>query len=158
MKKVSRFERWDEVAIAVKEIAEINSRIAASEVMMNNAISEIKSNYDAKVAADISRRCELEDEIELYVKAHQNEFTDKKSKEFTFGKVGFRKTTEIITRNVKAIMEALKAHGMNDCIVVTEKIDKDALTKYDDNALLAVGARRKEAEKYYYEVYTEKLL
>ena len=158
MKKVSKFTMWDEVAIALREIAEINNRVSAAEVVMNSAIDEIKENYDKKVSGDLERKAELEKDIELYVKAHQSEFTEKKSREFTFGKVGFRKSTEIVTRNIRAIIEALKAHGMNDCIVVTERIDKNALEKYDDRAILAVGAKRKEGETYFCEVKEEKLV
>lgn len=158
MKKISEFTAWDGVADALREIAGINNRISAAEAAMNSAIDEIKRNYDKKVAEDAERKAEIEKDIELYVKAHQSEFTEKKSKEFTFGKVGFRKSTEIVTRNVRAIIEALKAHGMTDCIVITERIDKNALEKYDDRAILAVGARRKEGEKYFCEVTEEKLV
>ncbi|MBQ7794791.1 MAG: host-nuclease inhibitor Gam family protein [Clostridia bacterium] len=157
MGKTGKIQAWDEVAISLKEIAEINVRINAAEVSMNNAIAEIKSKYEEKVRPDMERKAELEGEIKEWTSSKKGDFVDKKSKEFTFGKVGFRKSTEIVTRNIRAIIEALKAHNMTDCIIVSERIDKEALGKYDDTALKAVGARRKEGEKYFLEIYEESL-
>lgn len=158
MKKTSEFKKWDEIAIALRELAEIDCAMTAAELSMNKAIDEIKASYESKVSERVERKRWLEDNVKLFVCERQNEFEDKKSKEFTFGKVGFRKSTEIVTRNVKAIMEALKRHAMSDCIITSEKIDKEALAKYDDEALLRVGARRKTGEKYYYEVNKEKII
>lgn len=156
-KDISRFEAWDEVAIALKEIRDIEISVKQAETLMNQAISDIKQAYEDKVSDQLERKADLENQIELYTKAHINEFTDKKSKDFTFGKAGFRKTTEITARNVVAIIEACKQRKMTDCIITKESLDKDMLAKYDDGALQTVGAKRKESEKYYMEVKLEEL-
>lgn len=156
--ELSKFKAWDEVAIAMKELADIEVSVKQAEALMNQSITDIKKAYEEKVSGEICRKAELEKQIELYTKEHISEFTDKKSKDFTFGKVGFRKTTEITTRNVRAIIEACKQNLMYDCIITKESLDKDALSKYDDAALMTVGAKRKETEKYYMEIKLEELI
>ena len=155
--KKSRFTSWEEVNEALKIIRDNTIQIKRAEALMNDAISELKNSYEDKTAPLRCKNEELEKEIELFTKAHIGEFVDRKTKEFTYGKVGFRKVSEIVTRNVKAIIEACKQHGMNDCIKVTEKLDKEALEKYADNALEAVGAHRKDSEKYFYDLGLEEI-
>lgn len=156
-KKISRFENWDEVAIALKSIGECRMRIKKAEIALNTSIADMKESYADRVKEDLETAEDLEEQVKLFTNAHKSDFTDKKTKEFTYGKVGFRKSTEIITRNVKAIIEACKQHKMTDCIKVSEKLDKEAMDKYTDEALVAVGARRADKDNYFMEIAEERL-
>ncbi len=155
--RVSKFGSWKEVDDALGRIRENTITIRRAESAMNNQITMVKDAFSEKVEPLRTEIAELEQEIELFTKAHIGEFTDRKTKEMTYGKVGFRKVSEIVTRNVKAIIEACKQHGMTDCIKVSEKLDKEALEKYTDSAIETVGAHRKEAEKYFYDIDMEEL-
>ncbi len=157
MAKVSKFTSWNEVNEALGKIRENTITIRRAEAAMNNQITAIKSAFSEKTVPLFAENAELEKEIEFFTKAHISEFTDRKTKEMTYGKVGFRKVSEIVTRNVKAIIEACKQHGMLDCIKVSEKLDKEALEKYADSAIETVGAHRKEGEKYFYDIDLEEL-
>lgn len=158
-KEKSNFTSWEQVGNALCEITQINTRVKAAEVQMERDKLTITNAYEQKVRDDLAHKEQLEKDMKLYTKEHIDEFTDLKTKKFTYGKVGFKKSTEIVTRNVKAILEALKRNKMLDCITtkVTESINKTKLGEYDDKALLKVGAKRKESEKYFYEVPEEKL-
>lgn len=151
-KKESKFKTWDDVAGALGRLREIELERRRAEILMNDAIRDIKERYSEKTAQGAAEKEELEKETELFVKAHKAEFEEKRTREFAYGKVGFRRTTEIVTRNVKAIIGALRQYNMAECINVKESIDKDALAKYDDEALKTVGASRKEKDKYFCEI------
>lgn len=153
----SVFTSWDEVNEALKVIRENTIQIKRAEAIMNDGITELKNSYEDKTAPLRDKNTKYEKEIELFTKAHISEFTDRKTKELTYGKVGFRKVSEIVARNIKAIIEACKQHGMDDCIKVSEKLDKEALEKYADSALEAVGAHRKDSEKYFYDLALEEI-
>lgn len=156
-KKKSRFTSWDEVSLALRELTEITTRISEAENKLNRDIAVIKNSYEERVYSDVAAKKDLEEQIELYTRAHSAEFTESKTKAFSWGRVGFRKSTEIITRNVKAIIEAAKRHNLEDIIVVTEKLNKDAMAGYADEVLEAIGAHRRVSDKYYMELATEKL-
>lgn len=156
-KEKSNFTSWEQVNDALYEIADINNRVKAAEVKKDRDILNIKNLYERTVHDELEHKEQLEKDMQLYTEEHIDEFTDLKTKEFTYGKVGFKKSTEIVIRNTKAILGALKQNKMRDCITrkVTESINKTKLSEYDDNALLKVGAKRKEREKYFYKVSEE---
>ena len=158
-KEKSNFTSWEQVGNALCEITKINNRVKAAEVQMERDKLVIMNAYEQKVRDDLAHKEQLEKDMKLYTEEHIDEFKDVKTKKFTYGSVGFRKSTKVVIRNVKAILGALKQNKMLDCITtnITESINKTKLGEYDDAALLKVGAKRKESEKYFYEVPEESL-
>lgn len=156
-KKEPAFKSWDEVSQALKIIGELDRKIQAAESSMNERIDRIKTDTENLVNPLVAQKTELETNMEEFTKYHVAEFKEAKSKEFTYGTVGFRKATSVITRNVKAIIEALKQNKMTDCITVIEKLNKEELEKYDDESLQKVGAKRKAGDKYYYKLSVERI-
>lgn len=158
-KEKSNFTSWEQVDSALCEITKINNRVKAAEVQMEQDKLFITKSYEQKVRDDLERKVQLEKDMKLFTEEHIDEFTELKTKKFTYGSVGFRKSTEVVTRNVKAIIGALKQNKMLDCITtkVTESINKSKLAEYDDNTLLMVGAKRKVSDTYFYELPTESL-
>ncbi len=156
-KKKSKYETWDEVTVALRDMRDIALRRRRAEIEMNNAITTIKDKFYQTDKPEKQAYDEIATNVKLYVEAHREEFTDKKSRNLTFGTVGFRRATEIVTRNVKAIIAAAKHYAMDDCIDVTEKLNKTAMAKYDDNALEKIGAHRQEKDIYFCELDIDEL-
>ena len=75
---------------------------------MNDDINMIKGRVQNITTPLLEEKELLEKNIKEFTEYKVAEFKEKKTKDFTFGQVGFRKSTSIITRNVKAIIEALK--------------------------------------------------
>lgn len=144
-----KFKSWDEVNQALRDLIEIDQHIYTTEATMNNEINQLKQEAEAKTKPLLARKETLEQDIQAFTESRIDEFTEAKTKSLTFGEVGFRKTTSIVIRNVKAVLEALKLHRMNDCIKATETIDKDELGKYGDAALTKVGAKRVTKDKFF---------
>lgn len=151
------FQTWEQVDDALKGIAKIDQTIKIHEAKMNDDINLIKTKVQNITTPLLEEKELLEKNIKEFTEAKATEFTDKKTKDFTFGQVGFRKSTSIITRNVKAIIEALKNNKMLDCIITKESINKDELTKYDDTSLEKVGAKRKVDDVFFYKVDEERI-
>ena len=82
---------------------------------------------------------------------------DGKTKSLTFGSLGFRKSTSIIVKKAKAVLVALRAYGMDDCINVKETVNKEALRQYSDDKIAAVGCVKKVDDVFWYEPDYEKL-
>lgn len=156
-KQEPAFKSWEEVNQGLKLIGELDRKIQAAESNMNERIDRIKADTENLVNPLIAQKTELETNIQAFTEYHVDDFKEAKSKEFTYGTVGFRKATSVITRNVKAILEALKQNKMTDCILVTEKLNKEELEKYDDAALQKVGAKRKTEDKYFYKLSVERI-
>lgn len=84
-----------------------------------------------------------------------------KSKTLTFGEVSFRLSTAIslprAKEKIEEIIRKLKARQMTDCIVVTEGVSKEALKKYGEDTVNAVGATWKQKDVFGYEVNLARL-
>ena len=75
--------------------------------------------------------------------------------------VGFRLSTSVSLPRAKEkleeIIRRLKSRQMTDCIVVEEKVSKEALKKYGEDTVNAVGATWKQSDVFGYEVNIAKL-
>lgn len=151
------FKSWEQVDEALKQISKINQELKIHEARLNKDIDTIKANVQSTIAPLQEEKERLEKNVREFTEANMEEFKEKKSMDFSFGQVGFRKSTSIITRNVKAILEALKNNKMFDCITVKESINKEELEKYDDESLSKVGAKRKTEDKFFYKINEERI-
>lgn len=152
---------WEDVNDALRQIAEAQI-----------ALGEIKSDMQKqilgaqKVAEEQSKPlndnvAKLEREIKSFVTDHRDEMGKTKSVVLTFGEVGFRLSTSVSLPRAKEkleeIIRRLKSRQMTDCIVVEEKVSKEALKKYGEDTVNAVGATWKQSDVFGYEVNIAKL-
>ncbi len=147
---------WDEVNLNLKEIAECELKLEAIEADMNTKIQDLKLAAEMEAKQYHDRIAKLAQEIKEYTETHRDEIKGK-TKSLNFGFVGFRQSTKIIIRNVQAVITALKARGMTDCIQVKETVLKDKLKDYPDDIIVAVGAGKKVEDTFWYETDREKL-
>lgn len=148
---------WEDVDNTLREIGLIDIDIEAMEAEFNRKVTDLKEQLARKAKPLQDRKELLSLRIKEFVEARRPELEPKKSRELNFGQVGFRQSTSIVLRNVKAIIAALKAKGMTDCIVVKEEVSKEALKKYDDQVLESVGAKRKVEDVFWFEVKRDAL-
>ncbi|NLI14560.1 host-nuclease inhibitor Gam family protein [Pelotomaculum propionicicum] len=147
---------WDEVDLHMKEIGECELAIERIEADMNEIIQEVKlaAEFNAK---PIKERIEkLGAEVKAFVELNRGDIKGK-TKILNFGKTGFRKSTKIIIRSVQAVLKALRAQKMDDCIIVKESVNKERLGEYPDEVIAAVGAGKKVEDVFWYEVDRERL-
>jgi phage host-nuclease inhibitor protein Gam len=143
---------WAEVDDTLREIGRIDLEIESMEAEYNRKITDLKEEL-ANQAQPLQERL-----VKEFAETHKDGLDGKKSRELNFGRIGFRQSTKVILRNVKAIIAALKARGMTDCIVIKEEVSKDTLKKYDPATVEAVGAKIKTEDVFWYEVNRDKLV
>ena len=152
---------WEDVNDALRQIAE--AQIALGEIQSDMQKQILGAQ---KVAEEQSKPlndnvAKLEREIKSFVTDHRDEMGKTKSMVLTFGEVGFRLSTSVSLPKAKEklaeIIRRLKARQMTDCIVVEEKVSKEALKKYGEDTVNAVGATWKQSDVFGYEVNIAKL-
>jgi len=152
---------WGDVNDALRQIAEATIALGDIESEMQKQIigAQKVAEQEGKPYRDEIAR--LEREIKSFVTEHRDEMGKAKSMTLTFGEVGFRISTSISLPRAKEkleeIIRKLKSRQMTDCIVVEEKISKDALKKYGEDTVNAVGATWKQTDAFGYEVNIAKL-
>ena len=152
---------WEDVNDALRQIAE--AQIALGEIQSDMQKQILVAQ---KVAEEQSKPlndnvAKLEREIKSFVTDHRDEMGKTKSVVLTFGEVGFRLSTSVSLPRAKEkleeIIRRLKSRQMTDCIVVEEKVSKEALKKYGEDTVNAVGATWKQSDVFGYEVNIAKL-
>ena len=156
-----RLHSWEDVNDALRQIAE--AQIALGEIQSDMQKQILGAQ---KVAEEQSKPlndnvAKLEREIKSLVTDHRDEMGKTKSVVLTFGEVGFRLSTSVSLPRAKEkleeIIRRLKSRQMTDCIVVEEKVSKEALKKYGEDTVNAVGATWKQSDVFGYEVNIAKL-
>ena len=152
---------WEDVNDALRQIAE--AQIALGEIQSDMQKQILGAQ---KVAEEQSKPlndnvAKLEREFKSFVTDHRDEMGKTKSMVLTFGEVGFRLSTSVSLPRAKEkleeIIRRLKSRQMTDCIVVEEKVSKEALKKYGEDTVNAVGATWKQSDVFGYEVNIAKL-
>ena len=157
---VTQFElgSWPEVDMSLKKVAECQLALDTIEAEMNMKINDAKA--EAKKLAD-PLHLVIEDQKKLiqdYVEGHKAEL-DGKSKQLTFGRVGFRQATSVSIpkKKIPKIIENLKKFGMENCIKITEMVNKDVLATYEDKDIVKVGASVRTVDRFFCEPDKEKV-
>ena len=155
MKRV-RMERpelktWDDVNEALRLIAEAQNEIAMMEAGMNVQIDTIKQAYEEKVQ-EYKKQIKQKELLIKEFTTDKRDQLDGKTKDLTFGKVGFRKSTKLqLPKALDKVIAALRKRGMEDCISVKETVNKDILKQYDEQRILEVGGSLKVEDAFWHE-------
>ena len=152
---------WEDVNDALRQIAEATIILGDIESEMQKQIVGAQKAAEQQSKPHNDRIAALEREIKDFVTDHRDEMGKGKSKVLTFGEVGFRLSTSISLPRAKEkleeIVRRLKARQMTDCISVKEEVSKEALKKYGEDTVNAVGATWKQRDVFGYEVNLARL-
>lgn len=156
-----RLKSWEDVNDALRQIAEAQIALGDIESEMQKQVLGAQKIAEAESKPYQDSIGKLEREIKDFVSDHREDMGKTKSKLLTFGEVGFRLSTSVslprAKEKVEEIIRRLKARQMTDCIVVEEKVSKEALKKYGEDTVNAVGATWKQKDVFGYEVNIAKL-
>lgn len=150
-------KNWEDVNEALRLIAEAQNEIAMVEAGMNVQIDTIKMTYEEKIA-EYKKQIKQQELLIKEFTTDRKDQLDGKTKDLTFGKVGFRKSTKLqLPKALDRVIAALRKKGMDDCISVKETVNKDILKQYDEQQILDVGGSLKVEDAFWYETKQENL-
>jgi len=156
-----RLQSWEDVNDALRQLAEAQIALGDIESDMQKQIIGAQKAAEEQSRPIKDAQSRLEREIKAFVTEHREEMGKGKSMTLTFGEVGFRQSTSIsiprAKERVEEIIRRLKSRNMMDCIVIEEKVSKEALKKYGEDTVNAVGATWKQNDVFGYEVNIAKL-
>lgn len=82
-------------------------------------------------------------------------FKGRKSRELTFGTIGFRVSSSLRTikkMTWERVLGVLRERGMTNCIRIKEEVDKEALRTLGPNTLADVGCKLVQEDGFFYEL------
>lgn len=145
-------ESWAEVDTCLRQIGEIDREIGLLEAAQQEQIDAVKAATKAAAEPLQNKKAGLELAIQQYAESNRAEFIRAKTRELTFGSVGFRLSTRVVIKNIGNTLQALKDFGLTACIRIKEECDKEAMKNLPLEQLHAVGAALKQDDAFGYEV------
>ena len=136
-----------DVDVALKRLCEVSVGIEKINGEVTLECNRIKEARKSEVERLESEKSYIEQQITLFCEDNKAEFAEKRSKEFTFGEIGYRISKSVRVPSVKAKLESLlssiKAFGLGkECIIYEEKPNKEALAELKDEDLVKLGLKR----------------
>lgn len=161
IKEAPALKSWEDVNDALRQIAEAQIALGDIESKMQKQVIGAQKIAEQESKPHNDHITKLEREVKDFVTDHREEMGKAKSKALTFGEVSFRLSTSVSLPRAKEkiaeIIRRLKARKMTDCVIVEEKVSKEALKKYGEDTVNAVGATWKQKDVFGYEVNIAKL-
>lgn len=153
---------FTDVDLALKRVAELSVGVEKINGEVTLECNRIKEARKAEVDRLENEKKYIEQVITSFCEENKAEFAKKRSKEFTFGTIGYRLSKSVSIPRVKAKVEALlksiKAFGFgSECIIYEEKVNKDALVELADEDLVKLGLVRKVKDNFRIDVRIEAL-
>ena len=138
---------FSDVDVALKRLCELSVGIEKINGEVTLECNRIKEARKSEVERLESEKSYIEQQITLFCEDNKAEFAEKRSKEFTFGEIGYRLTKSVslprIKAKVESLLKAIKSYGLaKECIIYEEKPNKDALAELKDEDLVKLGLTR----------------
>jgi len=154
--KAEKFERIEEVNLALKEIGLLERELEGIDADAQKEIAVIKEKAAKKGEALRNRIIEVTGKVGAFAEYNKAElFRDKKSIELSFGVFGYRKSTSISVK--KTTVDLLKKLGWDQYVRVKEEANKDAMAELENEALRMVEAVRKVKDEFFCEPNREEV-
>lgn len=159
--KVTIIGTLEQAEGALAEIAEIDRSVAAHEAQLNETVDQAKAEAKARCEPLLARRKTLADALATYATLHREAlFARRKSLALSFGTIGFRRVTKLLTLpkiTLGRVLERLHECGFQAAIRTKESVDKTAMQDWPDERLATVGMRRLSEDEFYIEVDQQRL-
>lgn len=148
---------WDDVDANLAAIAEIDRELTLLETEQAARIDRFKADVKAEADPLRDKKAELEAAMQRYAEANRSEFRDSKTKQLTFGSVGFRVSHKIVFKRGADVVAALEGLGLINCLRVKKEADKEAMRALPLETLAEVGADLRTENTFGYVIAKEEL-
>ncbi len=146
-----QLKSWEEVDACLKAMGDAENQISVITAQMNAAIAEAKKEAEEKAAQYKEMIKQNEGKIKEFTTVRKDDLKGK-SKQLTFGTVGFRQSTKLLLPSDTAeVILKLRVNGMADCINVKETINKDTVKSYPEEEILKIGGYLQRSDSFWYE-------
>lgn len=160
--KLPTVETLEEANVMLAEIAERQRVISLINAGMNEKIDGLKKQAEAECSPLFQQVEEREQALARFAACHKESlFTKPKSRELSFGELGFRSATSTVLLNRKwnwgMVVNALKTCRLGKYVRTTIKyeVDKEAVRELPEEKLAGLGLKVKQEDTFFYALKEE---
>lgn len=148
---------WEQVDECLRMISDAENQLSMITAQMNAAIAEAKKSAEESASQYKELIKQNEGKIKEFATIRKEDLKGK-SKQLTFGTVGFRQSTKLLLpADTAEVILKLRENGMADCINVKESINKDTVKSYPEEDILRIGGYLQRSDSFWYETDKDSL-
>lgn len=148
---------WEQVDECLQVMSDAENQLSVITADMNAAIAQAKKEAEERAAQYKEIIKQNEGKIKEFTTIRKEELNGK-SRQLTFGTVGFRQSTKLLLPSDTAeVILKLRENGMADCINVKETINKDTVKAYPEEDILKIGGYLQRSDTFWYETDKDSL-
>lgn len=148
---------YKDVDAVLRRIGEIDRDLALAQAATDEAIDKVKQAHKEAAEPLHSIKASLELQLKEFAEARRIDFQDVRSRELTFGSIGFRRSTSVVIKKAGDTLSALLALGLTHCVRTKQEPDKEAMRELSTETLASVGAALKVTDAFGYEIKREQI-
>lgn len=148
-------QTYEDVDNVLRKIGEIDRDLLLSHAATDEAIDHIKQSHKQRCEPLHAIKADLERQLKEFAESRRVDFAQVRSRELTFGSIGFRVSKSVQIKNAGDTLQALIDLGLVQCIRTKQECDKDAMRELSTETLASVGAALKVSDAFGYEIKRE---
>jgi len=143
---------WKQVDELLMRAGELQRNLDEVNEQMTARIAAIKEEHKRLTAGVQEELDKVLKSLEVFAEKNQDGFRGKRSRKLNHGTIGWRRSAQLkLTKKPKEVIELLRKKGMDDCVKVSERVDKTKLREYPEETLEQVGATVVQLDVFFVE-------
>lgn len=140
-----------EAEIFLAELGKAQRERDKFRLALNDKIAELKQKYEEAAAPAAQRIAELVDGLYVFAEKHKADILPTgKTVALETGHIGWRTTPpKVSLRNQHAVLERIKAMGLNQFLRIKEEINKEAMLQEPEIAVGIPGVSITQTEQFW---------
>jgi phage host-nuclease inhibitor protein Gam len=151
MKTLEKITTWEEADQVLANLALGRRQLETLAIARDDQVQRAKADCDRQGAPILDRIAALEAELHRFALTHQEDLAGR-SKQLTFGRVGFLLVHEVGIRSVKKAIAWLVESKRWAYLRVKHELNKETLRDAPPEVLKACGARVRSRDQFWYEI------
>lgn len=140
---VVRYQRRDEVELAIKHIGDLQRQLEATAIEQNNELAAITEKFAPKLTALQEQIKPIQEAVQAWCESHRDELTKNgktKTANFNTGEVQWRqRPPSVQIRGIESVLDNLKTLGLSRFIRTKEEANKEAMLNEPELASTVAG-------------------
>lgn len=158
--KLPVVETLEQANVILAEIAERQRNLDLINAGLNEKIDGLKKQAEAECSTLVQEVEEREQALARFAEANKETlFKKPKSRELSFGELGFRSSTSTVLLNRQwdweLVLAELKKKRLGQFIRTKHEVDKEGVRALSEKRLASVGLKLKQKDTFFYEVKEE---
>lgn len=149
--KESALQSYADVDLALKRIKLQELQLEEARQKYEREAASLKAEFEKRAKKAQSAIKREASDVAAFCLTHKDDFDEPRSREMTWGRIGFRRTKKVVLKRGIDYVERLRAAGQYSCLKVTETVIRDQVARLSADTLAELDITLTVSDEFYLE-------